>query len=622
MCGIAGIITPPKKIQSDAMHAIGESFCALLRHRGPDASQHRIVNLDSGHTVCFAHTLLSVMGEIEASIQPFENEEGILVFNGSIYNFQELGAALKRDGYTVDCSSDTSVLFTGFQNIGISFLDNIRGMFAFAYFSKKTQELFLVRDPIGVKPLYFAWNEGTFLFASEYKAILPYIHRSEIDPEAMYSYLQRRYVPGEQTLFKNIRKVPPGSYVHFNLHNAKIETKKYFDVSQVQSSDDIYTQLKIAIERRSVASREVAALLSGGIDSSIVCDILEQCIPSLTTYTLQIQDYDESAAAKEIAKALGVKNTVVPQKNFFIDDLSRLTYHLDDPYGDPIILALDTLFSTISKQHRIVVTGEGADELFSGYIHHRAINLFENLPQFLRKSARAASSILPLWLIRMLLPYSGRVEAYDLEIAYSRAVQFINDPSLNNFYNIFSTFSTNDILLGAPAGKLSQPASLKTVRDYDIANWLPESQCFKLDKISMQYGVEAREPFLDVDLFATIFRIAPKMQMSYFKDKLLLRGAIAGKTRIPSPVVHSRKNSFFMPLQTQKNAALMKSCEEVVHGSSALLEQYVYKERIASLFDKTYPSLLNQKRLFSLASLALWHEKNKTYIGKEFLLNG
>jgi asparagine synthase (glutamine-hydrolysing) len=620
MCGIAGFIGC---VSEEEAPGILNGFGKALHHRGPDHQGSYFERLSPSRALGFSQALLSIIGLPGEGVQPFRVEGGVLAFNGAIYNFSALREELKKRGREFRTQTDTEVLAVGLATEGISFLEKTRGMFAFAFWNEKTKKLWLGRDPYGVKPLYVARTPTSLLFASEYKAILPHVRHAELDEAAVFDYLRLRYVPGRATLFRDVRKVPPGTVMEIAALSMDTHEVTYFHEvagDHAPNGDELFSLIEQAISRRAVADTEVAALLSGGIDSGLVCDILERSVKQLHTYTLGFPGHvsDESARASRISELLGTRNTIIPDAPSDIEQLSRVTYHLDDPYGDPIILALDRIFSFISGKQRVVVTGEGADEIFSGYVHHRVMGISERVPKSLMSMGAGFAGIFPHSLLHQLFPYAGKLSADDYRRALARLSRYAEKRSLAAFETIFFLFDDDDFtqssLTNLRFGSETRPG-LREVREWDIANWLPNSQLFKLDKIAMAWSIEAREPFVDSDLIQAVKQIPVRNHVHFTGDKPVLRAAVQGKVRLPAEVVSGRKSSFFQPFTADQQSGLREQIRERLEGNRRFLERFLRREVVERTIRAAGAGLLSQKQLFALGALTLWQERMLSLVG-------
>jgi asparagine synthase (glutamine-hydrolysing) len=630
MCGISGFVFHSRQ-QPDYARKVLEKMAGLLSHRGPDATGTYILEEDGpgGTHIGLSHTLLSIVGNKEEGKQPFVIPNGVLAFNGIIYNHSELRERLRSD-FEFKTRTDTEVLAYGLKLEGTEFLKRIAGFYSLAFLDLRKNILTLARDPFGVKPLYVYHNNSSLLFSSEYKSILPFLRDLDVDSTAVEAYLRLRYVPTNWTLFRQIRKLEPGHALEISIYGGPIQSKVVVDPfdakaleTKLPNSEDLFQALKVAVQRRAVADVRVAALLSGGIDSSAVCELLSDRIDQLHTYTLGFAEphLDESNVSRKIAETLHLPNLTIPQRPKSIKQLTSLAYHLDDPYGDPIILALDDIFSFIQSKERVIVTGEGADELFSGYVHHRALYLYLSTPSLLRNTLPSLSAVLPRTAIASLLPYSGTLTANDLDVAHRRFTYFIQSPSLSTFASIFDLFDAADF-----RGKTYQHTmtwgndelSLENLRARDLRIWLSDSQLFKLDKISMKYGIEAREPFVDLDLVREVLRLDPRKHFGLGGDKIPLRSALEGRAQISALIGHSRKKSFFQPLGSNENGPFYKEMKSLISGERNFLENWLEPKTVEALLQSNCDQILDQKKIFSLSMLAAWNSEVRSTVGREF----
>jgi len=614
MCGLAGFLVP---IGRETALSISESMTARLSHRGPDSSGNHLEALGQDFHLSLVHTLLRIIGKPGEGAQPFRVPEGILVFNGAIYNFQELKNHLSQQGRDFKTSTDTEVLAHGLALEGIPFLQRVRGMFAFAFWNNRRQILQLGRDPFGVKPLYLARLERGICFASEYKAILPHLDNATMDTPAINDYLKWRYTPGSHTLVSEIVKVAPGTVLEFDFRTNRLESLPYFRLNkpdQAPSPSEVFDLIKQAVARRGVADVGVAALLSGGIDSSIICDLLQSSVGNLETYTLSFSDesMNEAEHARAISHSIGVRNQIIPNTDYSWEQLERLAYHLDDPLGDPIIIALDKIFSFIKGQYRVIVTGEGADEIFSGYVHHRIMAVLEKAPRSMGVLGGSLMNRVPHEVLRQLFPYAARLHSNDYSEALRRVTSYTTKRTLASFLEIFSVFDESTLLHGAQTSLTNwgnYENTLEGLRAWDRQNWLCDSQLFKIDKIAMASSIEAREPFVDQDLIGAVSRLPSSAHFNFRQDKPILRAAVKGRLRIPPLRLSKRKSSFFQPLSDPGLSRLLTTCRAFIDEQRDFLAHFIAPVPLEHARSQDLVTVLDQKRLFVLVMLGLWEKK-------------
>ncbi len=397
MCGICGIAKADNR--ESITTSLLSSMCQTLIHRGPDDQGIFIEK-----NVALGARRLSVI-DLEGGHQPLANEDGSIyvVHNGEIYNFPDLQVELKSRGHIFRTKSDTETIVHCYEEWGNDFVQELRGMFAFALWDKRTEKLILVRDRIGIKPLYYTLLENkTLVFASELKAILvhPKVKRA-LDPKALNLFLTLEYVPSPLSIFKTIHKLPAGSILIYK--RGKVQIKKYWDIEPGQKTsekiskstllsltDKLYTLLKESVKLRMISDVPLGAFLSGGIDSSSIVGLMSELgISPLRTFSIGFEEtsYSELNHARRIARRFGTAHEEFILQPRVVDFTEKLIRHLDEPLGDFSIFPT-YLVSKMARPHvKVILSGDGGDELFGGYEHYQAQKLSESpISSLLRKN--------------------------------------------------------------------------------------------------------------------------------------------------------------------------------------------------------------------------------------------
>ena len=609
MCGFVGFTN---RINDNGN--ILEKMMNRIIHRGPD-SDGKFVD----QNIALGFRRLSIIG-LEDGDQPMLNEDGtkVLVFNGEIYNFKDLKAQLIEAGHTFKSHADSEVLLHGFEEWGESLVDRLRGMFAFVIFDKNDNSLFGARDMFGIKPFYYTFMNGSFIFGSEIKAFLDHPDfKKELNEDALGHYLSFQYSPTEETFFKNVYKLPPAH--SFTYKDGEFKTNRYFRPNFNETigvldyfADKTDEAVRESVAAHKIADVEVGSFLSSGIDSSYIAEAAK--VDKTFTVGFESPDgdrYNEIHFAKEFAKCINVENidkVITPEE--YWGTFPKIQYHMDEPLADPAAIALYFVSNLASKYVKVVMSGEGADELFGGYrIYQEPITLtaYDSLPFFIRRIIGKVCSILP--------------QKHGINYLVRRG-KTIEERFIGNA-NIFSLKERNQILKSEKAKRAVAPkilcdrfySEVSTKDDItkmqylDINMWLMGDILLKADKTSMANSLELRVPFLDKNVMKLAETIPLNCRVSTVSTKLALRKA-AEKT-LPKRTAEKDKLGFPVPIRvwlkedgyynkvkaefTSSNAAKYFDCEKLV----ALLDLHRSgKEDVSRKIWTVYTFLIWYKEFF------------------------
>ena len=576
MCAVFGII-------GEFDSALARRALSLMHHRGPD-----FCGIVEEKNLFFAHNLLSIMDSSPNARQPYLYEDIILSFNGEIYNFEELRKELEIENLD---ANESQVLIYAYLKWGVDFVQHLRGMFAIAL--KSAETLYLFRDRLGKKPLFYYAGES-FIFASEIKAIVPFLKQKRLNNDALLSYLSFLAPTPPHTFYEGIYKLAAGEYLIYKDGNLKIN--RYYDLVHVKPNmiEDEVSALKVleenlldAISSRLNASVPVASLLSGGIDSALIAAVSKKFGHNLHAFTLgynEFQNYDERKNAAATAEFLGVKNSVVEiDKNRFIEASEKVFENLDEPLNDPAAIPLYLLFEDIAKEgYRVVMSGEGSDELFLGYRQYfeyldiqKASTLMHK--NWLKKYFRANFSMNREW------EWYKRI--WDETLLFRSSGEKFTDLQKNELMrqNIRDNESLHYLK--------SYRARFENSLHVDDATWysyidlnLFQAEHFlrKLDHVSMAHSIESRTPFLDHHLAETVFRLAPHLRYQDGKTKSLLK-----KVALPylnEEILKRKKKGFSNPymewlIASGKIDLILEVNEQTGMFRQEILEKYIEMAR-------------------------------------------
>lgn len=487
MCGIAGFHLP----HEHQPPAIRQAMLQALRQRGPDAQHEQVWATEGQVHTAWLHARLAIMDPRPEADQPMLNATGeiALVYNGEVYGWQSDAEQLKQQGYEFKTHSDTEFILHAYQAWGIhGLLSKLRGMFAFAILDWRTQRIYLARDRMGLKPLVYLHSERGLAFASTVRTLLPLLTPAErqFSPASLDAYLAHRYIPAPRTIFSALRRLENAHYLEFSLTDNSLTSHCYWTPKPVER--DWQACLDEAIAIRSFADRPLGLFLSGGIDSAVVAASLarQRLLPKAFTAGFGGSLFDESAMAEQTAQILGLSQHIEPIQLNPAQDFEQLIADLDEPFADPSALPLWALARATTQQVKVVLGGDGGDELFGGYKRYR-----QHLRSQWRSGMRLALPVIPS-LKRKGLSKSLTELSLDWWQAYSLRFSGFN-PSQRQ--------ALQPDLSETPATYWRQPAThqlgIEGLIELDLLNYLPEYILRKADLCTMAHGLELRAPLLD-----------------------------------------------------------------------------------------------------------------------------
>ncbi len=605
MCGIAGIVganTPNKE-------KIIREMVERIHHRGPDDD-----GFFDGPKASIGMRRLSII-DLSTGDQPIwnENKTICIVFNGEIYNYRELREELILQGHTLTTESDTETLIHLYEQHGEEMLLRLRGMFTFAIYDLGRDEMFVARDYFGIKPLYYYFDDWKLKgFASEMKCLL--LHpdfKPELNERAIYNYLSYQYNPLKETFFRNIHKLLPGHFLKINLADQSIKEEKYWgyqfrekNIDEILLKKEIQEGIENSVRAHMIADVPVGAFLSGGIDSAIIVAMMSKVRKeqggNLKTFTIGFEEVSEQSEAKIMADLLGTDHTEInisPEEYF--QEMPKVVWHFDEPVADPSAVALYFLAREARKHVKVVLSGEGSDELFGGYNIYRepfALNKLKWLP----KSLIHFFAHLPLnfygknYLNRVLIPIRERYigNAY---IFHPEEIAELWKANPNEKLDLNPVYDQVKIQLDS--------AKMQFI---DINTWLPGDILAKADKMTMANSLELRVPFLDIEIAKISGRIPEELKYKNGQTKYILRKAF--ESILPKETAGRKKLGFPTPIRNWlQNETTAKE----------ILSTIVENEYISTKFSLKYIRQLsenhlnkkadNSRKIYVLYLLALWY---------------
>ena len=542
MCGIAGFVDKTIKNKKKVIKDMAER----IKYRGPDGEGYFIDD-----EVALAHRRLAII-DLSSGGQPQYNEDNslVIVFNGEIYNFVELKEELIKAGHKFRNKSDTEVIIHGYEEWGTEVTKHLRGMFAFAIWDTKQKTLFIARDGFGIKPLYYAKFGSSFMFASEIKAFLDHPKfKKELNKEILSSYLCFNSTPTEETFFKGVYRVEPGYQILYK--NGKINKMRFFKLEFDETNEDmdtivkrIRTAMASSVKYHQISDVEVGSFLSSGIDSSYLVSLAR---PDKTfTVGYDNPKYDEIKYAKDLADKLGIENKSKKiTKEEYMKAFPNIMYHMDEPLADPSAIALYFAAEIASKDVKVVTSGEGADELFGGYLSYREEidqSWYMKIPYPIRHIASLVAGLFPeVRGFNFIYRRGRKLEDYNIGLG-----RVFRDEEAMKIVNFKNQINTKDIV--APLYMEYKDSSNLVKRQViDYYYWLVQDFLHAVDRNTMMFGLEARTPFLDKEVYEVARHLPTYAKINKETTKPALR--LAAKESIPTEAYKKKKLGFPVPLR-------------------------------------------------------------------------
>jgi len=601
MCGIAGYINYTNKPNKKIL----KSMTDRIAHRGPDAEGFYLDNI-----AALGHRRLSII-DLSTGNQPmYSNDKKIvIVFNGEIYNYLELKKELEKK-YKFSTTSDTEVLIYGYREWGHSLTSKLRGMYAFALWDIDKGELYCARDTWGIKPFYYYENNNTFMFASEIKAFLDHPDFvKEFNDTILSAYLCFNSVPTNETFFKGVKRLEPGYQLILNKEGLKIE--KYFELEFKETdnnlediAEDINKAMIDSVKHHEIADVEVGSFLSSGIDSSYLVSISK---PN-HTYTVGYDNpkYDEISYAKDLTKKLGIKNTSKKiNKEEYIKAFPKIMYHMDEPLADPSAIALYFVAEIASKDVKVVMSGEGADELFGGYNSYQeeiTQKWYMKIPYPLRNLASKAAGLIPdARGLNFIWRRGQKLEDYHIGLG-----RVFRDKEAMNIIKPTNQIHTRDIVKPFyDEYKNNSTMVQRQVIDYYF--WLVRDFLHAVDRNTMMFGLEARTPFLDKEVYEVARKMPTYAKINTETTKPALR--MAAQKVIPNESYKKKKLGFPVPLREWiKEDDLYQDIKKEFNSETA--EKYFKIDKINKLLEDHHNNKKdNYKKIWTIYTFIVWYKQ-------------
>jgi asparagine synthase (glutamine-hydrolysing) len=621
MCGFIGCVHDKEQHYRDEQKQQFKNMNDIITHRGPD---------DDGFYyddhIQFGFRRLSII-DIECGHQPltYENERYWIIFNGEVYNYLELREELLKEGLQFATNSDTEVIIALYSHLKEKAVEKLRGMFAFTIWDKQEQTVFGARDPFGIKPyFYFEDGERTFI-ASEKKSILLALENDVLDYDSLQHYLTYQFVPEPNTMSQGIHKLEPGHYFTKKI-GSPMEIKRYWKAhfNPVQKSESAFMKeiqdvLIDSVKMHMRSDVPVGSFLSGGIDSSIIASIAKQFHPAIKTFSVGFEQngFSEIDVAKETADKLGVENisyVITPQE--YMNELPKIIWHMDDPLADPAAIPLYFVAREARKHVTVVLSGEGADELFGGYNIYREpqdLEVFNKIPRVGKVLLKGIANMMP--------------EGMKGKSFIERGVTPMEERYIGNA-KMFTEEEKRDLLSvyreGLDYTDITKPLYAES-RGYDpvdrmqfidIHTWMRGDILLKADKMTMAHSLELRVPFLDKVVFETASKIPTSLKTANGTTKYILRKAAEGI--VPEHVLNRKKLGFPVPIRHWLKNEMNEWAKTIIRESHT--DHLFNKSYVLNLLeDHCQGKADNSRKIWTVLIFMVWHQ---VYVEGKYSFSG
>ncbi|MBD8084616.1 asparagine synthase (glutamine-hydrolyzing) [Chryseobacterium caseinilyticum] len=615
MCGITGFIDFTGKSSKETL----DNMTGVIEHRGPDGQGLFFLEKEKVQ-IGFGHRRLSIIDLSHAADQPMTVGDLTIVFNGEIYNFQEIKDELLAKGRVFTTVSDTEVIVQSFQEWHTDAVQKFIGMFAFVIHNKSTDEFWLFRDRTGIKPLYYYQKNELILFASELKCFHKHPKfEKRMNIDSVSHFLQYGYISGDTSIFENVKKVSPGSFIYFNADNKTLKETKYWDAADFYKKNKLnidFTEathkteeiIQSACEYRMVADVPVGVFLSGGYDSTLVTSLLQKNrTQKIKTFTIGVEDknLNEALYAREIADRLGTDHTeMYCSESEMFDLIEKLPFHYDEPFGDSSAIPT-MLVSSLARQHvTVALSADGGDEVFGGYNRYDYISKLNKIQKI---------SKLPLpynFLINKLISNHSDADRYKKIFNNPTAYQLAD--TLNTSYlksDLLKLFKENiSINEKSLISGLEIKGNLSKMMYYDYVTYLPDDILTKVDRATMAFSLEGREPMLDHRVLEWAATLPDSFKYNKGEKKYILKEIV--HQYVPREMMNRPKMGFGVPVLSWLQNSL-KAKLDFYLGTDFIKNQGIFneieinrlKENILSGKDRHY------QKLWYILVFQQWYEK-------------
>lgn len=613
MCGIFGIYD-----RSGADEGLLVRMSDAIHHRGPD---------DRGFFVDgpfgFGMNRLSII-DLSTGHQPIfnEQEDAVIVFNGEIYNFREIALRLKSRGHSFKTSSDTETILHLFEEKGTDAFSELRGMFGIAIWNMRKKELTLCRDRFGKKPIYYYNKNGRFAFASEIKALLTlsFIDK-RVAPKGLDAYLTHHYIPGPLTIFDGIYKLQPGCFLKFD--GSKIEVGRYWDLpaftSELTDERECIAKtrelLTDAVKARLISEVPLGAFLSGGLDSSAIVALMAQVSGGpVKTFSVGFEesDFNELDYAREVARLFKTDHHEIVVKADAAELLPGIVWHLDEPIADPAVIPTYLISEYARKYVKVVLTGEGGDEVFAGYSTFRYQKWAHDYQTFFPAVVQQAIENLSLRVLKdrklkqgiwsLSQPLETQGAAWRTAMSSEERHQLYTEEFAERVLNYDSTAPFKE------AYRAGTGTFMDRMLQADTKMWLPDDLLMKVDKMSMAHSLEARTPFLDHRLVEFSAKVPFKLKLKGGEGKYILKKAMEGI--LPASIIYRKKHGFDLPIDRWLRSDLKGMVDNLLSEEKVRRGGIFRPETVTEIVERQRTGeRWYQRKVWCLLIFQLWHER-------------
>ncbi|WP_400242882.1 asparagine synthase (glutamine-hydrolyzing) [Niallia sp. JL1B1071] len=627
MCGFVGCVHEKAQNFQEEQKELFAGMNRVITHRGPD---------DEGYFydshIQFGFRRLSII-DIESGHQPltYENERYWIIFNGEVYNYLEIREELVNAGLTFQTNSDTEVIIALYSHEKEKAVEKLRGMFSFIIWDKQEETLYGARDPFGIKPFFYLEDGEKTYFASEKKSITLALESDVINYSSLQHYLTYQFVPEPYTMSEGIKKLEPGHYFTKKI-GEPMEIKRYWRASfkpVVKQENEFTKEIKDvlfdSVKMHMRSDVPVGSFLSGGIDSSIIASIAKEFHPSIKTFSVGFEHngFSEIDVAKETADKLGLENIsyiISPQE--YMNEIPRIMWHMDDPLADPACVPLYFVAREARKHVTVVLSGEGADELFGGYNIYRepqSLEVFNKIPNVGKKLLRAVANILPEGVKGKSFIERGVTPMEERYIGNAKMFSELEKEKLLSVYN--KGLHYRDITKPLYEESLGYDP-VDRMQFIDIHTWMRGDILLKADKMTMAHSLELRVPFLDKEVFKVASKIPTSLKTADGTTKYILRKA--AESFVPEHVLNRKKLGFPVPIRHWLKNEMNEWAKNIIKESDT--DHLLNKSVVLQLLeDHCQGKADNSRKIWTVLMFMVWHSiyiEKKYSFEKEYLKEG
>ncbi len=595
----------------------------VLQHRGPNDEGIYVDDY-----VSLGHRRLSIIDLSEKGKEPMSNEDGSiwLTYNGEIYNFREIRERLENLGHRFKSKTDAEVIIHSYEEYGLKCVKKFNGIWAFCIYDSNKKIIFLSRDHIGMKPLYYYFDKKKFIFSSEIKGILEHNIERKLNLSSFNEFISMRYISHYETIFTDIYRMLPGESIIFDITDKKIIRQRYWGVEDFNERNIGYNMAKKIIEKellravdmQLVADVPVGIFLSGGIDSSAIAAVTTKIKKheKVKTFSIAFEyggNVNELPYAKRVSDILGTEHKEYSIGPVSLDELRGILNFFDEPMADPAIIPLFYLSKNAVKEVSVVLSGDGADEMFAGYDQYRFIDIHNRIRFIPRILRRAFSQACPDFVFRKMYKYydslgeGGKKKIRDIvrldnnfEVYFSLYQAFTNDERKNLLKNF------NDLNFLNERKFLFK--DMNSILKYDLKHQLAEGYLMKTDKTSMANSLEVRAPFLDYKLVEFAVTLPYSFKYKNGITKFILKDALRGY--LPKDILYRKKQTFHVPIDEWILHELKDEFHEILSKENIKEHNLFNYQYISNIFNKFEKSkLYYAKQLWNLITFQIWYEK-------------